>query len=177
MTSYTPKRDGAPREKRTLSPAARRRLETQGFLGLPDDLLAGIGLGLRFSPAVYLLWAGTGVAFRSPEVLMAMVPLLVAGGLARSFPLDVIYDRWIRPRLGTPSLPPYPAPRRFASWVGAFWITGTAILFAAGLPIPGTMAGGIYLGAALANILSGWCFGSTIHRRIFGPTRRYRLDG
>ncbi len=162
--------------RKTLSPAARRRLETQGFLGLPDELLAEIGPWLRFSPAIYLVWAGTGVLARSPEILMAMVPLLVAGGLARSFPLDAIYDRWIRRRLGAPSLPPYPAPRRFASWLGAFWITGTAILFAGGWTTAGLVMGGVYLGAALANVVSGWCLGSSVHSKVCGPTRRYRLD-
>ena len=69
----------------------RKRLETQGFLGLDDRSLAEINYWLRLSPAICMLWAAVGTALNSASLLWALVPFALLGAILPGHPFDVVY--------------------------------------------------------------------------------------
>ena len=152
----------------TVSTATRSRLETQGFVDLDDQTLAQVGRWLRLAPAICATWTAIGTALASPFVLWALVPFAVVGAATRGHPFDVIYNHGIRHMLGTPHLPPYRAPRRFACAVGSVWLTATGLAFYAGLTALGYVLGAGLVAAALTVTLTDFCIASFIYGLIFG---------
>lgn len=94
---------------------SRGCLTMQGYGSLSDGERRGLWLGLRFSPILCLAGIALGTALASPALLLAMAVAAGVGGfLTAKHPFDYVYDAVLRPLLGGPSVPPSPAPRRFA---------------------------------------------------------------
>src|SRR5512146_613150 len=110
----------------------RRRIEMQGFTGLDDRTIDQLDPWIRLAPALCMTWTAIGTALGSATVIAALVPFAIGGAVGTRHPFDVIYERGFRPRLGTPSIPRYGAPRRFACMIATAWLVATAAAFHAG---------------------------------------------
>lgn len=147
-----------------------RKLDEQGFGGLGHAAESGYAWPLRFAPAFCITLIAVGLALQAP-VLLAFVALLgLCGALfPTGMPVDLLYNFGVRHLFRAPPLPPTPKPRRFSYLISAVSLTGSAVCFATGHPVVGTVLGGAVFiaGAVLTTAL--WCFGSFLYRRIFGP--------
>ena len=120
---------------------SRSCLTMQGYGSLSDEERRSLWLGLRFSTGLCFAGIALGTALASPALLLAMaVTALVGGFLTPKHPFDYVYDAALRPLLGGPSVPPSPAPRRFACQLATPWIAAIAVAFLAGAPrLPGSL--------------------------------------
>lgn len=141
----------------------RYRIEMQGFTGLDDRTIQQIDPWIRLAPALCMVWTGVGTAIGSAAVIAALVPFAVTGVVATRHPFDLIYERGLRPRLGTPSIPRYGTPRRFACLVASAWLVATAAAFHAGAMALGYVLGASLVAAAAVPTFSGFCVPSFIY--------------
>ena len=150
-----------------ISAVTRRRLETQGFLGLDDTALTEVGPWLRFTPAVCTVLMGLGTALPAPGLLWALVPVAALGALFRVHPFDLAYNYGLRHITGTRSLPPNGPPRRFACGMATVWLAATAWAFSSGSLVAGYALGGALTGVAALVSLTDICVPSIIFRALF----------
>ena len=152
---------------------SRGCLTMQGYGSLSDSERRSLWLGLRFSPILCLTGIALGTALASPALLLAMALTAGVGGfLTAKHPFDYVYDAVLRPLLGGPSVPPSPAPRRFACQMATPWIAAIAVAFWAGAPTVAWVLAAPLLVVAAANTATNWCLPSFIygllHRRQAG---------
>ena len=155
----------------TSARTARRRVEAQGFTGLPDETVAGLDLALRLSPAICMTWAASGTALASPAALWALVPFALLGAILPGHPFDVLYNHLLRHRLGRESIPRYPRPRRFACLLASLFLMAAGGAFRAGQPAIGYAFGGSLTLAAFVNVSAGFCIPSFLYGMVFGQPR------
>jgi hypothetical protein len=85
---------------------------------------------------------------------------------------DGLFERGFRPRLGTPSIPRYPAPRGFACAIASAWLAGTAAAFHWRAMTLGYALGASLVAAAAVPTFSGFCIPSW----VYGLAGRRRGD-
>ncbi len=152
---------------------SRSCLTMQGYGSLSDGERRSLWLGLRFSPVLCLAGIALGTALASPVLLLAMALTAGVGGFVTAkHPFDYVYDAVLRPLLGGPSVPPSPAPRRFACQMATPWIAAIAVAFWVGAPALAWVLAVPLLVVAMANTITNWCLPSLIfgllHRRPAG---------
>lgn len=152
-----------------LSGFARRCLDRQGFVDLDDRTRARLNLPLRFTPALCFGLASVGLALQSAAIFGALAVLALAGAAGLPHPFDLVYNRAVRPLVGGPSLPPTPAPRRFALVMATPVLAVASVAFALGAARLGVALGILQLGGCLVYMTTGWCPGSFAHEKLFGP--------
>ena len=139
-------------------------LTMQGYGSLSDSERRSLWLGLRFSPILCLTGIALGTALASPVLLLAMAVTAALGGFVTAkHPFDYVYDAVLRPLLGGPSVPPSPAPRRFACQMATPWIAAIAVAFWAGAPTVAWVLAVPLLVVAAANTIANWCLPSLIY--------------
>jgi hypothetical protein len=151
-----------------LSTTTRGRLQTQGYVDVPEATLARVAPWLRWSPAICTTIVGIGTVLASEWVLWALVPFAVLGALMSRHPFDYVYNLGVRRLTGTPPLPEHRAPRRFACGMAAVWITATGAAFAAGAPALGYALGGVLAAVGALVSVTHFCIPSTIYGLVFG---------
>lgn len=148
---------------------SRSCLTMQGYTGLGDEERRRLWLGLRFAPALCLAGIALGVVLASPSLLLAMAATALVGGFITSkHPFDYVYDIALRPLLGGPSVPPSPAPRRFACQIAAPWIAAIAAAFLADAAAVAWVLAVPLLLVATANAATNWCLPSLIYGLLHG---------
>jgi hypothetical protein len=149
---------------------SRGCLTMQGYGSLSDGERQALWLGLRFSPVLCLAGIALGTALASPVLLLGMAVTAAVGGFVTAkHPFDYVYDAALRPLLGGPSVPPSPAPRRFACQMATPWIAAIAVAFLVdATAIAWVLAVPLLLVAATVTT-TNWCLPSLIygllHRR------------
>src|SRR5207244_6362381 len=96
--------------------------------------LSDVGPWLRLSPAICMIWAAVGTVLASPAILWSLMPFAALGAVFPWHPFDAIYNYGLRHWLGTPRLPRYRAPRRFACAVATIWLGAAGLAFYLGEP-------------------------------------------
>ncbi len=148
---------------------SRSCLTMQGYGSLSDRERQSLWLGLRFSPALCLAGIALGTVLASPALLLAMAVAAGVGGFVTAkHPFDYAYDAVLRPLLGGPSLPPTPAPRRFACQLATPWIVAIAVAFWAGAPTVAWVLAVPLLVVAATNTATNWCLPSFIYGLLHG---------
>ena len=151
---------------------ACQRLDTQGYVHVPQDQLATLEPWLRWSPALCTTVMALGTLLASPWVLWGLVPFAALGALMDRHPFDYLYNYGVRRLTGTAPLPPHGAPRRFACGIASVWLIATGALFAADLATAGYVMGGLLTAVALLVSATHFCIPSLIYGLLFGrPTR------
>jgi len=147
-----------------LAAWSRSCLTMQGYGALGDDERKNLWLGIRFAPALCFAGIALGVALASPVLLLAMAATAFVGGfLTPKHPFDYVYDLALRPLLGGPSVPPSPAPRRFACQLATPWIAAIAVAFLADLTVVAWILAVPLLVVAATNATTNWCLPSLIY--------------
>lgn len=105
-------------------------------------------------------------------VLTAQAVVFALGSRGFS-PYQLVFRRWVRPRLAPPVELEAEAPTRFAQLVGLAFAVGGAISFLAGAVTAGLVFTGFALVAALLNAAIGLCLGCEIYLIVqrMKPTR------
>lgn len=148
---------------------SRGCLTMQGYGSLSDEERRSLWLGLRFSPMLCFAGIALGTVLGSPALLLAMaLTALVGGFVTAKHPFDYLYDLAVRPLLGGPSVPPSPAPRRFACQIATPWVAAIAVAFLAGLPVVGWALAVPLLLAAATVATTNWCLPSLIYGLLHG---------
>lgn len=154
-----------------LTAWSRGCLTMQGYGSLSDAERKSLWLGLRFAPALCFTGIALGVALASPVLLLAMAATAFAGGfLMPKHPFDYLYNATLRLLLGGPSVPPSPAPRRFACQLATPWIAAIAVAFLTGATALAWVLAVPLLVAAATVTTTNWCLPSL----IYGLTHRRR---
>jgi hypothetical protein len=148
---------------------SRSCLTMQGYGALTEEERKSLWLGLRFAPALCFAGIALGVVLASPVILLAMAATAFVGGFVTpKHPFDYLYDVALRPLLGGPSVPPSPAPRRFACQMATPWIAAiaaallldaAAVAWALALPL---------LAVAAVNVATNWCLPSLVYGMTHG---------
>ena len=163
-----------------ISPATRRRLEIQGFVGLDDDALAAVAPWLRLAPALCATIGAVGTLLASPPLLWGLATAAALGAVLPFHPFDLIYSAGIRHIIGAPPLPPNRAPRRFACGVGCAWLLVAGSLFAANATIAGYILGGAFVATASLVATTHVCIPSLVYggacSRLMAPARARRAS-
>lgn len=152
----------------SITPVKRKRLETQGFIGLNDEVLGEVEPWLRLSPALCTILIGLGTALAFAPLLWVMVAFAGLGAIFPTHPFDLIYNYGLRYLSGTKRLPPNGAPRRFACGLAAAWLVGTALAFQVGVLWLGYVLGGLLTAVGLLVTLTHFCIPSIIYQALFG---------
>jgi len=152
---------------------SRGCLTMQGYGDLDDRERRSLWLGLRFSMALCFAGIALGTILASPVLLLAMAATAGVGGFVTAkHPFDYVYDVVLRPMLGGPSVPPSPAPRRFACRLATPWVAAIAVAFWAGAPTVAWVLAAPLLAVAATVTITNWCLPSLIygmlHRRQAG---------
>lgn len=152
-----------------LAAWSRGCLTMQGYGALSDTERRRLWLGLRFSPALCFAGIALGTVLASPALLFAMaLTALIGGFVTAKHPFDYFYDAAVRPLLGGPSVPPSPAPRRFACRLATFWVAAIALAFAAGTATLAWVLAVPLLLAAATVTTTNWCLPSLIYGLLHG---------
>lgn len=153
---------------KTISPATRRLLEIQGFVGIDDQVLNETTPWLRLAFALCTTISAIGTVLASPIILWALVPIAALGAAFPVYPFDLIYNHSLRYLTGTRPLPKRGAPSRFACGLGAVWLIATGWVFQSGALETGYILGGmlVFIGLLVSTI--HFCIPSIIYRSIFG---------
>jgi|SRR5438552_40980 len=153
----------------TNTQAMNSRLKLQGFACDADANIVAAARWLRFTPILSTLCIIAGTAFRSPLLLWGFAIITITGA-AGWHPFDALFNALVRRWVNAPSLPPNPAPRRFAMVVAAVWSAGAGWLISAGFIWIGVIVGG---GLALAGAIvatTHFCLGSWMYQKLWGRT-------
>ena len=145
-----------------------RNLDKQGFDDLDDAAKSRQAWPLRFTPAVSVSLIVIGLALQSPWWLGGMALVAMSGALLpEGMLIDTLYNVGMRHLFHAPPLPPTPKPRQFSYLISTTFLTASAVLFYAGLPVLGSVVGGLVAIAGTVLATTHWCLGSFYYRLIF----------
>jgi hypothetical protein len=148
---------------------SRSCLTMQGYGALSDDERKSLWLGIRFAPALCFAGIALGVVLASPVLLAVMAATAFVGGfITPKHPFDYLYDVTLRPLLGGPSVPPSPAPRRFACQLATPWIAAIAVAFVADLTAVAWVLAVPLLIVAATVMTTNWCLPSLMYGLLHG---------
>jgi Domain of unknown function (DUF4395) len=151
----------------SISPAIRKRLETQGFCGLDDATLAEVGPWLRWSPVLCTFFMILGVSMQSPVVLWLLAAIAFFGVFLPFHPFDLLYNYGVRHLTGTRPFPHNGPQRKFACGLASAWLIATGWAFYAGMNTVGYALGiPLILVAALVSV-THICIPSMIYNALF----------
>jgi hypothetical protein len=152
----------------TISTTTRHRVEAQGYVGLDDQTLTGVNVGLRFGPAVCAAVALLATWLASPSLFAGLALLAGVGVLLPTPPLDWLYNVSVRRLVHMPPLPATSRPRRFACLLASLCLSGAAVSFFLGRLAIGYTFGGLMVITPMVLVITGFCVPSFIYGLIFG---------
>jgi hypothetical protein len=150
-----------------ISPARRKRLETQGYIGFTDAELNDSKFGIRFAYYLCGSLVVLGLVFTSITILSVAMVIAFIGTLPPYHPFDYIYNYAVRYVLNKPKMPPRANQGRFACGIATVWLAGTIYLFYIGLNIWGYIVGGILVSIATLVSTTDICIPSMIYNLLF----------
>ena len=139
----------------------RQNLETQGYCLTSDDARS-LRLGLRFPTALCLSLVIAALALQSALMVALLVPVGLVAGWTRRHPFDYLWNQGLRRLTGAPELPPNPVRRRHAFKLATVWLTGVAVLFAAGANTAALVLGGVLVVVCGLVTVTNFCVPSTM---------------
>ena len=166
MKGYTNTTRDLKTETAAFDPTQRKWLEAQGYEGYRDEELARFGRWTRFAPAICAAIGIVGTALASATVIWVLTGVALLGATLPLHPFDLIYNRFLRERLGTGKLPHHGLPRRFACTVATVWLLTTGWMFYAGHDLAGYILGSLFVVTAGIPAVIGFCVPSFIYRQV-----------
>lgn len=150
-----------------LTPASRKKLETQGYIGYTDVELNDFKYGIRF--AYYLCGSLVllGLLLTNLKILVAAMIIAFFGMLPPFHPFDYLYNYVIRHFFNRSKIPPRTNQGRFACGIATVWLGGIIYLFYSGLNVWGYIAGGILVSIATLVSTTDICIPSMIYNFLF----------
>ena len=152
-----------------ITPAQRKKLETQGYTGYSDAELYDFKFGIRF--AYYLCGSIVILGLLMTNLMILGAALIIAfwGSFPPYHPFDYLYNYVIRHWIGKPKMPPRTNQGRFACRIATVWLGGTIYLFYTGYDAWGYLLGiALVFIAALVSTMD-ICIPSMIYNLLFKP--------
>jgi hypothetical protein len=151
-------------------------MKQQGFPEEPPDACNMHFAGLYFQPRIVfpLILLGITLGWLGLHVAASLIFLVLAAVLSwntilpRLNPFELVYNRFLASRRGTPFLPPAPGPRRFAQGMAATLLLGAAIALLAGAPLVSAVLQGLLVVAFAALLFGRFCLGAYIFHLLRG---------
>ncbi len=157
-----------------------RSLAQQGYRYGPEELKK-IDWGLRFTPAVCMFVAVSGLVTQQPAIHFALALLgILWFWIPAWHPFDIIYNNAIRPMWNGVKLPPNPLPRRIACFIGGSMNLGIGAAFTWNSPTAAYLLGAILIPLQIIVIATHFCAASWMYEvalRLMGEwTPRVPLE-
>ncbi len=148
-------------------------LVQQGYDYSPRQL-EELSWGLRFTPAVCMALALVGLATRQPAIHFALAALgVLPFWFPAAHPVDLFYNRVLRPLWRGVALPPNPLPRRIACLMGGAMNLGIAAAFVAGKPPAAYALGAVLVALQLIVITTHFCVASWMYEGLLRTLGRW----
>jgi hypothetical protein len=149
---------------------SERRTRLQGWVGEDARCALANPVGQRVGPGVCAAGALLGIVTGSALVLGVFAATALLGAFAPNHPFEQLYNRMVS-GAGRPSLPRNRAAKRLGCLLGAAFLGGAAVAYAAGAPRVGlALAAVLGLTAAFVAI-SGICVPSILFTLLWGANR------
>lgn len=124
---------------------------------------------LLFQPRIVLVWVVAGILFQSPGIFLALCAVTWWSALfPKLSPFDALYNRTLSRRPGAIRLGPAPVPRRIAQTMAGAFALIIALLIYAGYNLAAYVVEALFLAAALALTIGGFCLGSFVYHLLCG---------
>lgn len=128
--------------------------------------LRQLAWGLRFTPLVCLGLAIAGLLLEEPAIHLLLAVLgIVPFWFPAGHPVDLLYNRILRPLLNGVALPPNPLPRRIACFMGGLMNLAIGSFFILGMRQWAFFFGGILVSLQMVVITTHFCLASWIYER------------
>ncbi|GIK64342.1 MAG: hypothetical protein BroJett018_21360 [Chloroflexota bacterium] len=150
-----------------ITPAARQRLETQGYIGYTDTELGSFKFGIRFAYYLCGFIAVLGLLLTSPTILFSAMVIALMGAILPRHPFDYLYNHVIRYWINKPQIPLRTKQGHFACGMAVVWLAVTTWLFYAGLNTWGYVLGYMLVGTAILVVTMDVCIPSMIYNFLF----------
>lgn len=144
------------------------RLALRGLPISDDPDFIRMGAWVRVTCAVCATVVAIGTAFALTPLLWFLVIVAAIGAVGPRHPFDAVYNHVIRRFTGTIAYPRNRGPAKFASAVGATWITAVALAFESGHPMLATVLGFAFVVVASHVVITQLCLPSIIFQFLFG---------
>ena len=155
-----------------LGPKACNFLDEQGFTFLSLEEKSRLNISLRITPTLCSIVVAFGMCYQSFVVFAVLSVFGILGTVTKSWqPFDVLHNMLIAPTLKWPKLPPSPAPKRFACFLGFIFLIGGTASFFFGQIFLGDIFGFGYIIAAMLMAITHFCVGSWIFNRVKEKTK------
>jgi hypothetical protein len=151
-------------------PRARRLTLLQGWTGDDADRAETAAGAQRIAPAVCAAGATLGVITGSWPLLAFFAATAAVGRVAANHPFETLYNH-LAARSGRPQLPANRAAKRMGCAMGAVFLGGAAVAFAAGATTWGVVLAGLLAAVAAFVAATGICVPSIMFRLQFGHHR------
>jgi len=144
-------------------------LDEQGFTAFSVEEKSRLNIALRITPTVCNAFVLVGLYYQSWEVFAGLLVFGILGTFTKSSqPIDFLYNKILSWVFKWPKLPPSPAPKRFACFIGAIFLAGATISFYFEWIVSGYIFGILYILAAGLMAVTHFCVGSWIYHHILG---------
>ncbi len=150
-----------------ISPATRKRLETQGYNGLTDVELNDFKIGIRFAYSLCTALVVLGLLLTNLEILTVALIIAFFGSVSRYHPFDYLYNYVVRYLINKPKMPHRSIQGRFNCGIATVWLGGIIFLFYTGFNVWGYIAGGVLVSIATLVSTTDICIPSMIYNFLF----------
>ncbi|HEC30405.1 MAG TPA: DUF4395 domain-containing protein [Candidatus Yonathbacteria bacterium] len=152
---------------KVLSSGMCHNLDEQGFTVLSIEEKTQLNIALRVTPALCIVTVLLGMYYASWQVLAVLSVFGLLGTVTKRWqPFDVLYNTALRYIFRWPKLPPSPAPKRFACFIGLIFLLGATMSFYFGWIIFGYIFSIFYIFAAGLMAMTHFCVGSWVYHHI-----------
>lgn len=142
-------------------------LDMQGFTDLSREEKSQVNIALRFTPTLCSITVVFGLYYQSWEVFAVLSVFGLLGTFTKRWhPFDVLYNVILSNPLKWQKLPPAPAPKRFACFIGFIFLLGGTVSFYFGAIYWGYFFGIGYIIAAMLMAITHFCIGSWLWRKF-----------
>ena len=153
-----------------MSEVAKRHFVRQQGLGdLPPASCVDQYSALMFQPRLLAVLVLLAILLQSAALFLVLAGILWWNVLAAPRnPFDAVYNRAIAGPRNLPSLPPAPAPRRFAQGMAGTLLGGAGLALLAGWPRLSWILQGVVAIALAALVFGRFCLGSYLYHLLRG---------
>ncbi len=131
-----------------------------------SDELRELSWGLRFTPLVCMGFALLGLFLKEPLMHFSLAALgILPFWFPRGHPVDLIYNRLLRPLWNGVVLPPNPLPRRIACFMGGMMNLAIGLFFIYKMPNWAYSFGAVLISLQLVVIFTHFCLASWIFEK------------
>ena len=152
---------------------SEKGLFQQGYDYSPAELKT-LQWGLRFTPSICMLGAVVGLAMQAPRLHFLLAALgILPFWFPDKHPMDLFYNKVVRPLWKGVALPPNPLPRRIACFMGGSMNILIGVSFLYGNILLAYAFGGVLIVLQLVVISTHFCLASWLWERLMKLVGRW----